>query len=350
MFPRERFEAAFERTPVDRPPIMYQHLGAARTVLNAAGLTMREGFHDPEKFAKICIMAQRITGFDNVMAGWGDILVEAKAHGTRWRWPEKDYYPRADGYAISSLEELDKVQPVDPLKDEFWSVPLRAAGLLQERYGHEVAVVGCINGPMMMSGEVMGYENLLMSTWSEPDLVMQLMDRLLESSVMYGEHLGKMGIGHVFIEDGTCSPDVNSIDGLEKFDLGCLSKVMSSFRSNGLRSIVHNCAANPYLDGYTRMEIEALHLTPKAEDRQAVYDKFRQRTTFIGGIDQAFLLFKGTPAQVEKEVKAMMSDWGESPGYMIAPGCEMAFKTPIENIIALREGVAKCCIKARNVG
>ena len=350
MFPRERFEAAFDRTPVDRPPIMYQHLGAARTVLNAAGLTMREGFHDPEKFARICIMAQRITGFDNVMAGWGDILVEARAHGTRWRWPEKDYYPRSDGYAISSLSELDKVHPVDPMKDEFWSVPLRAAGLLQERNGNEVAVVGCINGPMMMSGEVMGYENLLMSTWSEPDLAMQLMDRMLESSAMYGEHLGKMGIRQVFIEDGTCSPDVNSIEGLEKFDLGYLSKVISSFRSNGLRSIVHNCAANPYMDGYTRMRIEALHLTPKVEDRQKVYDMFRKRTTVIGGIDQTFLLFKGTPAQVEMEVRAMMSDWGDSPGYMIAPGCEMAFKTPIENIIALREGVAKCSISTRNDG
>lgn len=342
MFPRERFEAAFERSPVDRPAIMYQHLGAARTVLSAAGLTMREGFHDPEKFAKICIMAQRITGFDNVMAGWGDILVEARAHGTRWKWPEKDYYPRSDGYAISTLAELDKVQPVDPMKDEFWSVPLRAAGLLQERHGNEVAVVGCINGPMMMSGEVMGYENLLMSTWSEPDLAAQLMDRMLESSRMYGEHLSGMGIGHVFIEDGTCSPDVNSIEGLQRFDLGYLNKLMASFRSHGIRSIVHNCAVNPYVDGYLDMKIEALHLTPKAAARKGVYDEFRSRTTVIGGIDQTFLLFKGTPAQVEAEVRSMMKDWGGDPGYMIAPGCEMAFKTPIENIIALREAASKC--------
>lgn len=341
MFPRERFEAAFDRTPVDRPPIMYQHLGAARTVLNAAGLTMREGFHDPEKFARICIMAQRITGFDNVMAGWGDILVEARAHGTRWRWPEKDYYPRSDGYAISSLTELDKVQPVDPMKDEFWSVPLRAAGLLQERHGNEVAVVGCINGPMMMTGEVMGYENLLMSTWSEPELAEQLMDRMLESSRMYGEHLSRMGIGHVFIEDGTCSPDVNSIEGLKRFDLGYLAELMSSFRSNGLKSIVHNCAANPYIEGYLGLTIEGLHLTPKAESRKAVYDQFRSKTTLIGGIDQTFLLFKGTPAEIDSEVKAMMADWNGGPGYMIAPGCEMAFKTPIENLIALREAVSR---------
>ncbi|NLX48017.1 MAG: hypothetical protein GXY70_07620 [Euryarchaeota archaeon] len=340
MFPRERFEAAIERSPVDRPPIMYQHLGAARSVLKAAGLTMREGYHDPERFARICMAAQRVTGFDNVMAGWGDILVEAHAHGTSWKWPEKDYYPRSDVYAISSLADIDKVQPVDPMKDEFWSVPLRAAGTLHETCGKEVAVVGCINGPMMMCGEVMGYEDLLIATWSEPGPVEELMKKLVMSSAMYGEHLARMGVYHVFIEDGTCSADVNSVEGLRRFDLGFLSDVLSSFSSKGLRSIVHNCAANPYLDGYLEMKVDALHVTPKAEDRKDVYDMFRSRTTVVGGIDQMFLMFRGSPEEVALEARAMMSDWGEGPGYMMAPGCEMAFKTPLENIAALREAVA----------
>ena len=350
MLPRERFEAAFERTPVDRPPIMYQHLGAARTVLNAAGLTMREGFHDPEKFAKICIMAQRITGFDNVMAGWGDLLTDARAHGSKWKWPERDFYPRSDGYAISSLAELDRIQPVDPMKDEFWSVPLRAGGLLQERYGNEVAVAGFLNGPMVLGGEIMGYEELLMATWSEPDLVIDLFNRLMESALMYGEHLSRMGIGYVFIEDATCSPEVNTPEGLEKFDLAFLSRIVSDFRSKGVRSIVHNCNEKPYLDGYLKMDLDALHIIPEAEDRKDVYDKFRSRTTVVGGIDQMFLLFKGTPAEVETEVRSMMTDWGDGPGFMIAPGCEMAFKTPVENIIALREAAAKCSKGARNDG
>ncbi|HOO04255.1 MAG TPA: uroporphyrinogen decarboxylase family protein [Methanomassiliicoccales archaeon] len=340
MTPRDRFDAAFDRAPADRPPIMYQHLGAARTVLRAAGLTMREGYHDPEKFARICTMAQRITGFDNVMAGWGDILVEAHAHGTPWRWPEKDYYPRSDGYAIGSLAQLDQVRSVDPMDDPYWSVPLRAAGLMQERIGEEVAVLGCITGPMMMGGEVMGYEALLMATWAEPDLAEELMGRLLGSSAAYGEHLARMGVGYVFIEDGTCSVDVNSIEGLQRFDLGMLSRMLSAFRSQGLRSIVHNCANNPYLDGYPGMEIDALHFTPKAEERKGLYDRFRKEMTVIGGIDQTVLLFKGSPEDVAREVQGMLADWGDGPGYMVAPGCEMPFKIPMENIIALREAVA----------
>ena len=337
---RERFDAAFDGAPVDRPPIMYQHLGAARTVLGAAGLTIRQGFHDPEAFARISITAQRVTGFDNVMAGWGDILVEAHAHGTSWKWPEKDYYPRSDRYAITSLADLDRVQPVDPLRDEGWSVPLRAAGLMQDRVGEEVAVLGCINGPMMMAGEVMGYEALLMATWAEPDLVQELMGRLVQSSVAYGEELAGMGVSYVFIEDGACGLETNSIENLERFDLGNLFRVLTPYRSQGLRSIVHNCSSTPYLDGYIGADMAALHFTPKAERRKELYDRFRGRTTVIGGIDQMFLLFKGTPGEVAEEVAAMKSDWGTGPGYMIAPGCEMPFKTPMENIIALREAVS----------
>ncbi|MBN1109981.1 MAG: hypothetical protein JXA45_04390 [Methanomassiliicoccales archaeon] len=339
MTPRERFEGALKSEAVDHPPIMYQHLGAANSILGATGLSIRQGMEDPEAFARIAIAAQRVTGFDNVMAGWGDLLVEAHAHGTSWRWPERDYYPRVERYAIASLSELDRVRPVDPLKDEGWSVPLRAAGLMQESVGKELPVLGCITGPMMMAGEVMGYESLLIATWTDPDLVQGLMDVMVQSSAAYGERLAQMGVGHVFIEDGSCGLDTNSVEGLERFDLGNLSKVLSSFTSQGLGSIVHNCSSDPYLDGYLAMRPVALHFTPRREDRASSYEKFRGRTTVIGGIDHMFLLFQGTPEEVVMEVDAMHGDWGEGAGFMIAPGCEMPFKTPLGNIVALREAV-----------
>ena len=339
MNPRERFEGALGGEPVDRPPIMYQHLGAARSVLGGVGLSIRQGMRDPEAFARIAIAAQRVTGFDNVMAGWGDLLVEAHAHGTSWRWPERDHYPRVERYAIASLSELDRVRPVDPLRDEGWSVPLRAAGLMQERVGKELPVLGCITGPMMMAGEVMGYESLLIATWTDPDLAQGLMDVMVRSSAVYGERLAQMGVGYVFIEDGTCGLDTNSVQGLERFDLGNLFRVLSSFTSQGLRTIVHNCSSKPYLDGYLEMRPAALHFTPRAEDRAPLYDRFRGRTTVIGGIDHMFLLFQGSPEEVMDEVRLMHEDWGDGPGFMLAPGCEMPFKTPLRNIVALREAV-----------
>lgn len=339
MTPRERFIGALERSPVDRPPIMYQHLGAAKSVLAASGLTMREGFHDPEKFARIATMAQRMTGFDNVMAGWGDILVEAHAHGTRWKWPERDFYPRVESYAVQSPKGIDGVQPVDPMRDEHWSVPLKAAKIMNDAIGKEVAVLGCINSPMLIASEMMGLEGLLMATVTDPNDVEHLLKVLLESTKAYGEHLSRMGVDIIFVENGSAGLESNSAESIERFDTASMRKAVDSFHSHGLKVIAHNCAQTPYLDGYVGMGVDAVHFHLTAVDRQAAFDKFRGRTAVMAGIDHMFLLFKGKPSEIDAEVVNILSAWGDSPGLFICPGCEMPFKTPVDNIIALREAV-----------
>jgi uroporphyrinogen decarboxylase len=341
MTPRERFEAALALSPVDQPPIMYQHLGAARTVVNAAGMTIRQGFHDPEAFAKIAIMAQRITGFDNVMAGWGDILVEARAHGTKWAWPERDFYPRVEHYAVMDLADIDRIHPVDPMKDEFWSVPLRAAGIMNERVGNDVAVLACLDSPTIIASEVMGLENMLMASVTDPGLIDQLLNVLVESSKAYVEHVSSMGLEIAFVENGSAGLEMNSMENIERFDLQNMKRMVDCFHSHGLKVIAHNCAAMPYLDGYPEIGADAVHFHLTAVDREATFAKLKGRTAVMAGIDHMFLLFKGTPEEVDREVSGIIGSWGDGPGLMMAPGCEMPFKTPVDNIIALREAVAR---------
>jgi uroporphyrinogen-III decarboxylase len=145
MSPRQRFEAAMRMEEVDRPPLFYQHLGASSHLQRATGLQVRDGFQDPEVFTRLSMEAYRQFGFDNVMAGWGGILVEAHAHGSKWKFTDPRFYPRPDGYV--PIDRVPEIEPVDPLKDEFWSVPVRAAQVMVDAIGKEIAVVGCINSP-----------------------------------------------------------------------------------------------------------------------------------------------------------------------------------------------------------
>lgn len=339
---RERFEGAMERRPVDRPPIMYQHLGAARSVLTAAGSTMRQGFHDPEVFARISILAQQMTGFDNVMAGWGDILVESRAHGTQWKWPTRDFYPRVEKYAIDTPKDIDKVQPVDPMDDEFWSVSLKAAGIMNERVGKEVDVLGCIDSPTVIASEIMGLEAYLMATVTDADCVEHLLKVVVESSKAYAEHISDMGVQTVFIENGSAGMEMNSQESIERFDTRSMKNAVDSFHSQGLKIIAHNCSQQPYLDGYLDMGADAVHfhILP-ATDLAATFAKLKGRTAVMAGIDHMWLLFKGGPPEIETEVTRIFDTWGDGPGLMISPGCEMPFKTPMENIIAFRESVIR---------
>jgi uroporphyrinogen decarboxylase len=335
MRPKDRFDAALDMQTPDRFPVFYQHFGAAKWVTIKVGRTMREGFHDAEAFADLAMGAYELYDFDNVMAGWGDILIEAQAHGMKWRFPEKDFYPRAETYL--PLADADKVVPVDPLKDRFWSVPLRAGGIMQQKIGNQVAVVGCVDSPFLVTSEIVGYEPLMMALLSSPDRIDKLIKTTLESDKMYGDALLRLGIEDVFIENGSAGMEQNSPELCERYDQKYLGELIDYYRKLGLRTIIHNCSAKPYLGMNLKHRPNAIHFHMPAVDVAATFEELRGRTCVVAGIDQMELLFRKTPDEVEAKVKETCALWGRSPGFMLAPGCELPYKTPIENIKRFRE-------------
>lgn len=339
MTPRERFFSALEMKPVDRPPIFYQHLGAAKWILQHTGLTMREGFHDPEVFAKLALASYELYGFDNVMAGWGDILTEAQAHGMTWKFPERDFYPRPDKHVM--LSDVDRISPVDPMEDRFWSVPVKAASIMVKKLGNEVPVVGGLDTPFMISGNIVGYENLMMGLMNDPGHVHALVGTVLESSKMWGEEMSKAGVEIAFLEDGTAGLEQNSPDMCQMFDLHYMMEEIGHLRKLGMKTFVHNCAAIPFWREELKTGADAVHIHLKAVNEDELFSEFRGKMCLAAGIDHTELLFKRTPADIDNEVKRIMAHWGDAPGFIMAPGCELPYKTPMENIKALKEATVK---------
>ncbi len=336
---KQRFEAALRMEPVDRVPLFYQHLGAASHLQKATGLLTKDGFDDPEVFAKLSLEAYRQFGFDNVMAGWGDILVEAHAHGTEWTFTDPRFYPRVVKYV--PLEKVSSVRPVDPLRDKNWSVSLRAAKIMMDTVGEEVAVVGCINSPALIASEIIGLESMMMAQYQSPDWMHELLRTVTESSKAYAEEAARIGLGEVFIENGTAGGELVSQDLYEKGDRKYLGEEMQVMERLGLRTIVHNCAALPYYESQLELRPSAIHIHLVAVDRSELFSKVRGKVCMMAGIDHAKLLFKGTPDEVEAEVKGIIELWGDASGLIMAPGCELPFKTPLGNLARLKEATVR---------
>jgi uroporphyrinogen decarboxylase len=335
MTPKQRFLAALSIEKPDRVPVFYQHLGGAKWILQSCGKTMKEGFHDPAVFAEIAMQSHKLYGYDNVMAGWGDILIEAQAHGTIWKWPERDFYPRVDKYAIIDINDIESVKVVDPLEDRFWSVPIKAASIMESKIGKEVEVMGCIDSPMLIAMEMMGAENLYMKLIQEPNMIDKLIAKVTESSILYGRRISDIGLGSVMLENGTAGAEQNSPDLCDRYDIKYLRTVLEEYKSLGLKTVVHNCSAIPFLDKELALRPSAIHFNNKAVDLQRVFEMMRGKTCVISGIDHMELMFRGKQQAVEDDVKKVIEIWGKAPGFIIAPGCEMPFKTPIENILSL---------------
>jgi len=341
MTPKERFEAALKMEAPDHVPTFYQHLGGARWVTSSTGKTIHEGFYNPKVFAEICLETQKLFGYDNVMAGWGDILIEAHAFGTEWRFPEKDYYPRPVKFAVQRPEDVDDLAIMDPMEDEFWSVPLKAAKILQGRIGKEVAVVGCIDSPFVIASNLRGYEGLLMDTVLSPSTADKMLKVITESSKIYGDRLAEIDVETVFVENGTAGAEQTSPGLCERFDIKYLRNELDHFKDLRLFTIVHNCAAKPYVDLEAALKPNAIHFNVRAVDLQKTFDSLGGRCCSIAGIDHQELMFKKSADEVEAEIRRVIECYGHRPGLIIGPGCEMPFKTPIENIRRLREAAEK---------
>ncbi len=336
---KQRFLAALQVEEADRVPLMYQHLGASSHLQKALGLQVMAGFEDHEVFARLSLEAYRQFGFDNVMAGWGDLMTEAHAHGATWKFTDPRFYPRPVAYV--PMDKAGEIRPVDPAKDKHWSVPLKAAKIMLDRLGDEVEVVGACASPSLIASETVGMETLMMAYYQQEEGVHAIMRAITESCKSYGERASEIGLRTVFVDDSLAGMELVSLDMYQKFDGAYLSQVMSHWRTRGVSTIVHNDSANPFYEAQAELRPSALHVHLKSVDVSKFFADLKKRLCVIAGIDHTELLFKKTPDEVEAELERVLALWGEEPGLIIAPGCELPYKTPLENIQRMRDVVRR---------
>jgi uroporphyrinogen-III decarboxylase len=345
MTPKQRFLACLRLEEPDRLPVMYQHLGGADHLQDATGLTLRQGYSDPEAYAKISMASHRLFGFDNVMAGWGDLLVEASAFGAKLRFTNDRQYPREDPLP---MEKIDEVGEVDPLQHAQWSIPIKAAKIMSDRIGREVLVLGCASSPFIVAGSVIGYENLLVAQMTDADLAHRLLRKIVASERLLMQELVEFaGLEAIFISDALADAEQNTLALSQEFDIAYTREVVEAAKSSGLEVIVHNCSESPFaeeeLEAY---QPSAIHLAAGWKGLMGVVERIRNRQGLVLGVDHRELIYRARPEKIKVDTRKTVGEIAGIPGLMIAPACELSFDTPIENILAFKDAVHSLTVRS----
>jgi uroporphyrinogen decarboxylase len=208
---------------------------------------------------------------------------------------------------------------------------------MKERLGGEAAVVGSIISPFFMAAELRGFENTLMDLFTSPHDVVRMIGVALESSKRYADRAADLGLDAVFIDDSTATGQLISPEMAESYDVAHLKELVAYMRKAGLRTIVHNDAQQPYLDLQAAVAPSCLHFNNDYVDLAETFERFRGKVSVMAGINHQELIFRKSPEEVEAAVKRTIELYGDAPGLLIAPGCEIPFKSPLENIVRLRQ-------------
>ena len=337
---RERFSAALDGDPVDRIPVMYQHLGGMKHVQQVAGIAIQEAYYDPKKFAQLSLTALDVFGYDNVMAGWGDLLMDAQAFGAKLTFSNRNNYPNSEPAPISDMESVEKLSSIDPFDDPLWSVQIKAARIMAQEVGKETMVLGCTSSPFIVASGILGYENLMVWQMLQPEELAKLLSKVADSLKMLGVRLANYsGLDAVFISGGLADAEQNTLEMCERFDLEPLRGVVSEFHSLGLRTIIHNCSYAPFLKEQMAVaDSSAIHFWVNARGVDEHIPPEIGRRTIVAGIDHQNLIYQGSLDEIEVAVTKAIKLYGDLRT-IIAPACELPSDTPIESA---RELVRVC--------
>jgi uroporphyrinogen decarboxylase len=332
MTPKERFLSALHLDMPDRVPTMHVQLGGGDHLQDVTGMTIRDAYSDPEKFAKMCL-ATREYGSDNIMVGWGDLLNEAQAFGVTLTFPNARDYPRG---APISPEDIDRLEYVDPGGDRIWAVSLKAAALINERSGGEVAVIGQVSDPFTLAASVRGFSGLLMDEIMEAGRTHHLLKVLTDSLTEYGRLLqDQAGIEVIFIEDGSADSEQNEFQLAQAFDIDYARIMSEQFHRIGIMTILSNCAKGAYLEAqYGSVKPTAIHTSFDRDAYPSVVGMLKGKACLAAGISPQFIA-GSDPAEIRLKVADLISTSGDGSGLIVTSAGEIPFNAPMENIRAL---------------
>lgn len=219
----------------------------------------------------------------------------------------------------------------------------RAGAALVKRNQGRYAVAAKMRlgaSPMLMS---MGLEAFSYALADDPGFVDTVLGRYADWTIAVVRHLRDVGVDFVWTFDDMAyrSGPMFSPRVFRTVFLPHLQRVAAAIKGEGLPWILHSDGnLMPILDDLLTLGFDGLHpLEPGPMDIEAVKRDYGQRVCLIGNIDLNYTLTRGTPAEVDAEVKQRIETIGKGGGYMISSANSITSYCKVENVWAMVEAI-----------
>lgn len=191
----------------------------------------------------------------------------------------------------------------------------------------------------------MGYNDFLLNTLADPDLVMDLIKtihdyclREMEIFLQYPMDMMKVGSGII-----TSTGPMVSWDQVEVLETSFLREQINIIRNAGKYVYFHidGNVANLIPD-YIEMGVDVLNPIDPSGGMQDIYDiekRYGREITLAGNINIDTVLKDGTTEEVKADVWEHMMRLGKGGGYIVSSSHNLHELIPVENYYALRDAV-----------
>ena len=284
--------------------------------------------------ATLALTGYEVAGFDTVMPEFS-VQQEAEALGCKVDWGHRDMMPDVKESPYKDFHNVEI--PHDLLEKPSMRVVLDALSILKRQVGDQAAVVGKVMGPWTISYHLAGVQNFLMQVGrgirdaEAKDIVHRMLDQAMDVPIKFARAQFQAGADIVVVADHA----TGSLVGPNVYEEYLLPRHKILTSEIGGPLILHVCGnCKDRIDMFADAGFDAYHFEWQLDAKEAV-ERVGDRISLVGNIDNANVLFMGTPEDVYKQARYAI----ESGVNIIGPECAIPLKTPIENLKAISEAV-----------
>jgi MtaA/CmuA family methyltransferase len=261
-----------------------------------------------------------------------DLQIEAEILGCTLNWsddnpPAVTSHPLADGEV--TLDQLSLPLATDG------RLPIALEATRRIRAAHpDLAVYGLITGPFTLALHLLGTD-IFMGMFDDPEYINKVLDFCAEIANALSEYYVEAGCDVIAVVD----PMTSQI-GPDQFKEFCTApsiKVFDKIRELGALSSFFVC-------GHAQNNIDVMtdcHCDNISIDENIPLDFVREicikkGVSFGGNMKLTSVMLLGTPDDNKVDAMECM-ELGGMEGFILAPGCDMPYATPPENVEAVAD-------------
>lgn len=325
---KERVLKALSFEAVDRTPwVPYAGVQTA----NLIGLNAEEYLKSVDNIVAGVLKANEVYKPDGLPIAF-DLQIEPEALGCDIKWAANNP-PSVTSHVLEEKSVEDLKLPTE--NDGRYPIVLEAARRIAAEIGDETALYALICGPFTLASHLMG-TNLFMDMIMDPDKVKKVMDYSTQVAKDFSKMYSTTGV-HVI---ATVDPMVTQIspDHFEEFVSPYLKDLNSYIKELGLKVTTFCCGdATKCLELMCQAEPDGLAFDENVDLAFARELADKYKVSIGGNLPLTTKMLFGSPMENVEEVKSEIEIAGGTPGYILSPGCDMPFDTPIDNIMAISQ-------------
>jgi uroporphyrinogen decarboxylase len=205
--------------------------------------------------------------------------------------------------------------------------------------GMKIIIIGP-GGVLENAVSLVGYENLCLLVFDDPDLVQEIFDRIGTALVEYYRTAAQYdAVGAVWANDdwGFKTQTMLAPDDMRRYVIPWHARIAEVAHEAGKPTILHSCGC---LDSVEEDIIETIKHDGRHSYEDAicpvedVYERLVGRIAVIGGMDMDFVC-RSAPEDVYKRAKAMLERVADRGGYALGTGNSVPEYIPDENFFAM---------------